>query len=177
MAEHSAFEAAAVLELTHVGAQHYSVTCPVTFGLGAFGSYSMVSTTVAALGALNVSDGSEGPRVTSAPAAATDAPPAQPDLEGMEEGERPDPAPSSSTDRELSLLLQNLHRAIDATSKGAPFPVSSAVHTTLPLGGGVPGVTSPVSDPAVKFDKWLNRARLDKPKKFDGESGEGGDCV
>ena len=54
--------------------------------------------------------------------------------------------------------------------------MSSAVHTTLPFGGGVPGVASPVSDPA-KFDKWLNRARLDKPTKFDGESGAGGDRV
>ena len=36
---------------------------------------------------------------------------------------------------------------------------------------------SPVSDPGVKFDKWLTRARLDKPTKFDGESNEGGDHV
>lgn len=38
--------------------------------------------------------------------------------------ERPDPspAPSASTDRELSWLLQNLHKAIDATSKGALLP-------------------------------------------------------
>ena len=139
-----------------------------------------MASTLAALGALGVNDGSGGPQVTSAPTAVTDAPAAQPDLglEEMEEGERsPTPRGRSSTDRELSLLLQNLHKAIDATSKGAPFPVSSAVHTTLPFGGGVPSVASPVSDPAVKFDKWLNRARLDKPTKFDGESGEGGDRV
>ena len=91
-------------------------------------------------------------------------------LKLMEEDGPPSPAGRASTDRELSLLLQNLHRAIDATSKGAAYSVSSAVH---PSGGSLPGVTLPVSDPGVKFDKWLSRARLDKPTRFDGE---GGDC-
>ena len=36
-----------------------------------------MASTVAALGALNMSDGSQGPQALSAPAAATDVPPAQ----------------------------------------------------------------------------------------------------
>ena len=80
---------------------------------------------------------------SSIPAPPNNAPDAQAELEEMEEDEpsSPDPGVRASTDRELSLLLQNLHRAIDATSKGAAYSVSSAVH---PFGVGVPSVTLPV---------------------------------
>ena len=120
-----------------------------------------------ALGALGMDDGVEpGPTLQeSVPAPPNNSPGAQAELEKMEEDGPSSLTVRASTDRELSLLLQNLHRAIDATSKGAAYSVSSAVH---PSGGSVSGVTLP-----VKFDKWLSRARLDKPTKFDGESGEG----
>ena len=100
-----------------------------------------------------------------------------PQVEEMVMDEANEPSLTEPADREVSLLLQNLYRAIDATSKGASFSVPSAVRPPLPSGVSVPGVTSPVSDPGVKFDKWLTRARLDKPTKFDGESNEGRDRV
>ena len=51
----------------------------------------------------------------------------------IEEDGPSSPTVRASTDRELSLLLQNLHRAIDATSKGAAYSVSSAVHPSSEL--------------------------------------------
>ena len=85
---------------------------------------------------------------------------------------------ATSDEMEVSLLLENLHRAIDATSKGDVFGVSSAARTTLPRGGSFPVVSVPgFSDPGVDFHKWLSRAKIDKPTKFDGEPGEGSERV
>ncbi|KAL3145655.1 hypothetical protein ABBQ32_003194 [Trebouxia sp. C0010 RCD-2024] len=77
-----------------------------------------MASTVAALGALDMSDGSQGPHTLSALAAATDAPAAQANLQEMAEDVR-DPSPAVNPSRDqMSLLLQNIHRAIDAASKG-----------------------------------------------------------
>lgn len=93
----------------------------------------------------------------------------------MEEGERPHPSPTqrASTDRELSLQLQNHHKAIDPTR----CSLSCVFRCAHYLSGVVFWALLHLSVPAVEFDKWLIRARLDKPTKFDGQSGEGGDSV
>ncbi len=65
------------------------------------------------------------------------------------------------------LLLDNLVRAVEAAKQGADYDVTSAVRAPL----------SEADRARAEVDKWLTKAKIDKPTKFDGEPGEGSERI